>query len=173
MKGSGRAGGRLVVLATLLLSLAGCARAPIDTEPTMQVTDAERTGRGGRADDADARFPERHVAAFYPAYPAAETLVATPEPASLRAALPRFDMVPGTTLRETLERWAAASGWTVRWASDRAYPIKGRATFDGDFVQAAGDLIRSFRALNPPPIARFYTRNHELRVVTPGDEMGE
>ncbi len=105
--------------------------------------------------------------------PAAETPLVTPEPVALRASLPRFDMVPGVTLRETLERWGAASGWTVRWASDRSYPIKGRATFAGDFVQAAGDLIRSFRQLNPPPIARFYLRNHELRVVTPGDEMGE
>jgi hypothetical protein len=139
----------------------------------MRVTDAERIDRGGGADAADARFPERHVAAFYPAYPAAETPVVTPESVAMRSPLPRFEMVPGVTLRETLERWGATSGWTVRWASDRAYPIKGRATFEGDFVQAAGDLIRSFRQLNPPPIARFYMRNHELRVVTPGDEMGE
>jgi hypothetical protein len=139
----------------------------------MLVTDAERTDRGGGADAADMRFPDRHVAAFYPVYPAAETPVAAAAPAALRAPLLQFEMQPGTTLRETLERWASASGWTVRWASDRAYPIKGRATFEGDFVQAAGDLVRSFRQLNPPPIARFYLRNRELRVVTPGDEMGE
>lgn len=105
--------------------------------------------------------------------PRATEAVTPVAPVLLRAPQPRFEMVPGTTLRETLERWAASSGWTVRWASDRAYPVKGRAMFDGDFVQAAGDLIRSFRHLDPPPIARFYMRNRELRVVTPGDEMGE
>jgi Toxin co-regulated pilus biosynthesis protein Q len=106
--------------------------------------------------------------------PAADPEAATP-PVELTTPVltQRHEMLPGTTLRDTLERWAVASGWTVRWASDRAYPIKGRATFDGDFVQAAGDLIRSFRQLNPPPVARFYLRNRELRVVTPGDEMGE
>jgi hypothetical protein len=143
---NGLAGRRLVAIAASLLGLAGCGRAPVQPQPIVQAAEAEQTSRV--AGDAA-------------------------EPAALRATPTRFDMVPGTTLRETLERWSAASGWTVRWASDRAYPIKGRATFEGDFVQAAGDLIRSFRALNPPPIARFYMRNHELRVVTPGDEMGE
>lgn len=85
----------------------------------------------------------------------------------------RFAMVPGSTLRTTLEQWAAAGGWTVHWATERSYPIRGRAIFTGDFVAAASDLIRSFRHLNPPPIGRFYLRNKELRVVTPGDEMGE
>jgi hypothetical protein len=148
MKGTGRAG-RLVAIATLSV-LAACARAPIETDSSLRVADAERTDR------ADARPP-----------------IPALEPAAARTNVPRFDMLPGTTLRETLERWAVPSGWTVRWASDRTYPIKGRASFDGDFVQAAGDLIRSFRQLNPPPIARFYLRNHELRIVTPGDEMGE
>jgi hypothetical protein len=135
--------GRLVAIATLSL-LGTCAQAPAGAEPTDH--------RGVSGDRVPGTPP-----------PALQPFVARG----------RFEMLPGTTLRETLERWAAPSGWTVRWASDRSYPIKGRASFEGDFVEAAGALVRSFRHLTPPPIARFYLRNQELRIVTPGDEMGE
>jgi hypothetical protein len=97
----------------------------------------------------------------------------TPSDAPAATLGARFHLVPGSTLRRTLEAWAAGEGWTVHWATERSYPVQGRADFEGDFVAAAARLIRSFRHLNPPPVGRFYLRNRELRVVTPGDEMGE
>lgn len=70
----------------------------------------------------------------------------------------------GRGLREILEIWAEASGWTVAWESDHAYRLQASARFDGSFVEAAEDILVSYERATPPLFGTFYTGNKVLVV---------
>jgi Toxin co-regulated pilus biosynthesis protein Q len=74
----------------------------------------------------------------------------------------------GSTLRETLEQWAAAANWGVAWNTKRVYPIEASATFTGTFEQAAAELLRAFTTAVPPIDAEF-SANRWVIVTTPAD----
>ncbi len=74
----------------------------------------------------------------------------------------------GLTLREVLESWGAAAGWTIVWSSERDYFIEASAAFSGEFEQAAAELVRAFSTAEPPVIATFY-RNRTVVIETQSD----
>jgi hypothetical protein len=73
----------------------------------------------------------------------------------------------GLRLQEVLEHWAACDGWTVQWNTDRQYVLQASASFDGDFVAAAAELIGAFQKAEPPVKGDFHRNNKVLVTTTP------
>lgn len=75
----------------------------------------------------------------------------------------------GVTLRETLTRWAADSGWTVDWtASARDRLFGASAQFSGDFETAADSLLRTFTTGPGGLRAQFHQKNRVLEIWAAG-----
>lgn len=107
-----------------------------------------------------------------PALPAQEIGLA-PGAAVQQAALPPeepFVAEAGRTLRDTLRTWADRGKWTLVWSTDRDYILRAGATFHGDFVHAAAELLRAFAKARPPVKGAFYQGNSVLTVTTTQDE---
>lgn len=68
-------------------------------------------------------------------------------------------------LRAVLEEWGERAGWSVVWNSGYEYRLEAGASFGGDFVQAAGDLVRSMQTARPPVTATFYKGNRVLLIA--------
>lgn len=73
----------------------------------------------------------------------------------------------GLRLQEILDAWAACTGWSVHWQTDRQYVLEASATFRGDFLRAAADLVGAFGRAEPPAFGEFYQANKVLVVTTP------
>lgn len=71
------------------------------------------------------------------------------------------------TMRQALERWAAAAGWMFHaehWAVDVDIPLVGRASFETDFKSAVRELLAATEMGDRPLQPCFYS-NHVLRIV--------
>lgn len=71
------------------------------------------------------------------------------------------------TIRRTLEKWAAASGWIFNmehWGVDRDLPVAAQTMFQGDFRGAVRSLLASTELTDLPLQPCFYN-NGVLRVV--------
>ncbi len=68
-------------------------------------------------------------------------------------------------LRTVLAEWAERAGWQVVWNSGYEYKLEAGASFGGDFIQAAGDLLRSMQAARPAVTGTFFRGNRTL-VIT-------
>jgi hypothetical protein len=73
-------------------------------------------------------------------------------------------------LRSVLQEWAARSGWSLVWNAGFEYRLQAGAVFTGDFVQAAGDLVKSLQNARPAVTATFYKGNRVLVVAN--DDAG-
>lgn len=78
-----------------------------------------------------------------------------------------WNAVEGLRLQEVLAAWAACDGWTVQWQTDRQYVLQASATFQGDFVNAAANLVGAFSRAEPPVFGEFFQANKVVVVKTP------
>ena len=95
-----------------------------------------------------------------PIAPLEDTLVTLP------LAGDAFEVHPGDTLRETLQRWSAQTGWTLIWDSQVDYPLEAALAFPAgtDFRTAAKATLRAFWGRRDAPVGTAY-RNRVL-VIT-------
>jgi len=71
------------------------------------------------------------------------------------------------TIRKTIEKWAASSGWIFNlehWAVERDLPVAAQTAFQGDFRGAVRSLLASTELTDLPLQPCFYN-NSVLRVV--------
>lgn len=97
------------------------------------------------------------VLAAKSAAPAVAAPVAAPAPAP--KPLKTWNATVGSTLRQTVERWAAEEGWHVEWQpNDLDYPIEAALRFEGSFETAVREIFplydkasRSFKVSGSRP----------------------
>ena len=70
------------------------------------------------------------------------------------------------SLRESLEGWSEAAGWTVVWDSKTDYRIRVSATFSGTFESAVSELINAVHVTNPEIAVTLYRGNNVLHAVS-------
>ncbi len=108
--------------------------------------------------------------------PAAETTADTktapvkeaPKPAPKPVVLPppTWQARVGSTLRESMQAWAAQAGWTLRWeAAGLDYPIAAPLHFTGTYVSAASAAISAYAHADRPLWVCLYTQQHLTRVT--------
>lgn len=78
--------------------------------------------------------------------------------------LPSWPVEAGLSLRGVLEDWTEKAGWGLIWESEYEYPLEASATFQGEFVVAASELIASMRHARPTVTAKFYQGNRVLVI---------
>lgn len=78
-----------------------------------------------------------------------------------------WEATAGLRLQQVLDAWAACEGWSVHWQTDRQYVLEASATFSGDFVTAAAELVGAFGQAEPPAFGEFYQANKVLVITTP------
>jgi len=124
--------------------------------------------------------PQAPVVAAAPQAPAAASAQVAAAPAA-RAS--RWQIRQGTTLRQTLEDWAAnapcasapSRSWTVVWKSRRTHPIEAGHDLDAslDFASAADQLLALYARNAAPPVAwSVWTGNCALVVGDRPDGEG-
>ena len=91
------------------------------------------------------------------------------QPARLPAAKPVWEMSQADgTLRNTLSRWANASGWQLSWEIPFDYPITLGAQFRGSLEEAVASVATSLEAAEVPIQVTFYRANKVMRVLAGG-----
>lgn len=68
----------------------------------------------------------------------------------------RWEAQPGSTLRETLEKWAKSAGTELEWMTPYDYPIKNTFAFQGRFDEAVNSLLASYSREEQRPRGRLY-----------------
>ncbi len=96
--------------------------------------------------------------------PKAEGRRAAPVAAKAVAPPSGFDARKDDNLATVLQDWAAREGWKVEWKSEYSYRLTTSARFQGDFVQATTELLRSMTEARPQPTAEFYRGNKVLVI---------
>jgi hypothetical protein len=76
----------------------------------------------------------------------------------------KWAVLAGSSLRGTLQGWAAAAGWTLVWDSPVDYQIRASVTFTGDFLEAVGRLVDAVYETNPELSATLYRGNRTIHV---------
>lgn len=82
------------------------------------------------------------------------------------AIAPRAEWIvrEGENLQSVLRDWSSKEGWKMVWESEFRYQIASAAKFDGDFVQATSELVRSMSHIRPLVTVTFYQGNKTLVV---------
>lgn len=93
-----------------------------------------------------------------PAVVEAPVVVAPPEPVK------PWEVVPGTSLRNTLAEWSDRADWELHWDAADDFVLLARAEFDGDFDSAVSRLLTAVNASGHTFHAETYTGNKVLRV---------
>ena len=78
----------------------------------------------------------------------------------------------GLSVRATLDEWTQRGGGRLVWhCKNVEYPLYGTNVFEGDFKQAAADLLMAFADVRPAIDAAFYPDNKPMPhlVVTCGE----
>jgi len=71
------------------------------------------------------------------------------------------------TLRQVFQRWAKQEGWhftAEHWELEIDYPILNAAEFEGGFISAVEQVLKSVRLAAPPLRACFHS-NRVLRII--------
>ncbi len=90
-------------------------------------------------------------------------------PAKVPAAKPVWEMSQTDgTLRNTLSRWANASGWQLSWEIPFDYPITLGAQFQGSLEEAVASVATSLESAEVPIQVTFYRANKVMRVLAGG-----
>lgn len=112
-----------------------------------------------------------HPFAFFLGIALAGAIVA---PGSPRADMPggamptmhqgRFAVMAESSLRNTLEGWSRASGWTLIWDKEADFRIRASAVFPGTFEEAVVSLVDSIHLDNPELSVVIYRGNRVVHV---------
>lgn len=71
----------------------------------------------------------------------------------------------GKTVQQTLDAWSQEAGWqTVKWQPDFDYVIEAPASFRGEFLDAANDLLSAYDAAKRKFRGLAYRDNKVLEV---------
>ena len=133
--------------------------APEATPPQRPMTARERRAAAA-AERAAARAARN---------PAPGSIPARATPAVVSADGRTWHARAGQTLEQVVGDWADKAGWSAVFLSPMIYDLQASADFEGDFVEAAGSLVRSVRA-SPQPIATFYRGNKTVVISNHADQ---
>ncbi|WP_205185724.1 toxin co-regulated pilus biosynthesis Q family protein [Burkholderia sp. LMG 13014] len=81
-----------------------------------------------------------------------------------------FGLVAGKSIQSQLQAWAVRAGWTVVWDVQQDWIVPNAATFTGDFVSAAQQVIEALAANGADVRADLYTGNRSMVVHQAGNE---
>ncbi len=70
----------------------------------------------------------------------------------------------GENLSTVLQDWAAREGWRVEWKSEYQYKLTASAKYQGGFMEASTELLRSMSEARPQPTAEFFKGNKVLVI---------
>jgi hypothetical protein len=70
-----------------------------------------------------------------------------------------YSVRAGDDLRNVLSNWTRAAGWTLVWNSSYDFQIAGNASFQRNFVDAAGELLTAMQEARPSPVGDIYRAN--------------
>ncbi|AOI94163.1 pilus assembly protein [Burkholderia pseudomultivorans] len=73
-------------------------------------------------------------------------------------------------MQSQLQSWAARAGWTVVWDVQQDWIVPNAATFVGDFVSAAQQVIEALASNGADIRADLYTGNRSMVVHQAGNE---
>ena len=76
----------------------------------------------------------------------------------------KWAVMAGSSLRETLEGWCSASGWTLVWDNPSDYRLRASASFTGSFSDAVGKLIDAIYLENPEIMATLHPVNKVVHI---------
>ena len=85
-------------------------------------------------------------------------------PAASKETSVSWSVPAGSSLRESLEGWSEAAGWTVVWDSMTDYRIRVSATFSGSFENAVSELVFAVHLTNPELSVTLYRGNMVLHA---------
>ena len=83
-----------------------------------------------------------------------------------------WEIQRGTMLSHMLTAWGDEAGFNVVWRSAHDYVIQTDLNIRGTFPEAAGKVLESFAAANPPISADFYLANRTLVVESSSEFDG-
>ena len=83
-------------------------------------------------------------------------------------AAPEWIVASGQDLHGLLEDWTAKAGWRLVWESEYSYSLTSAARFQGDFITASTELLRSMQDVRPTPTATFHQGNKVLVIANDG-----
>lgn len=136
--------------------------------------------RGGVPRSAERFVPVASSAPAFASVAAAMITATTPagEPAPVAAPAPQIWEVQtqDITLARTLERWAAAAGYRLRWDADRNFLIAASDRYEGTFEAALGAVLGSagIRQSDYPLEACVYANRPPLvRITRLGEQARE
>lgn len=78
-----------------------------------------------------------------------------------------WEMVSTLTLRENIEAWASAAGWSVSWAAADYPPPPGLSlsgAFEDEVAGPFSELFKAYSKAKQPLTFTLYTKNKVLRV---------
>lgn len=78
----------------------------------------------------------------------------------------QWGVLSGSTLRETLESWSEAAGWSVVWDSELDYRLRASSKYRGSYTTAVQALADSVHRTNPELTITLYTGNKVVHVQT-------
>ncbi|MGN3708687.1 TcpQ domain-containing protein [Achromobacter xylosoxidans] len=127
------------------------------------------TAIGGPLLGRAAGEPERAANAVAPAVgppsPIATVDVATGEVALAPPPERSWQAEVGKTVQQTLDAWAQEAGWQpVKWQPDFDYVMEAPASFRGEFLDAANDLLSAYDAAKRKFRGLAYRDNKVLEV---------
>ena len=70
-----------------------------------------------------------------------------------------YSVRAGDDLRNVLSNWTRTAGWTLVWNSSYDFQIAGNASFQRNFVDAAGELLTAMQEARPSPVGDIYRAN--------------
>lgn len=76
----------------------------------------------------------------------------------------QWAVLAGSNLKQTLQGWSNAAGWTLVWDNPVDYQIRSSVTFSGDFEEAVGRLVDAVYQTNPELAATLYRANKTIHV---------
>lgn len=59
----------------------------------------------------------------------------------------------GSTVRDTIQLWAAKAKWTIVWDSKTDFPLRGPLRFEGRFDEAVAQFITMYEESDKPLVA--------------------
>ncbi|HDR9101283.1 TPA: toxin co-regulated pilus biosynthesis Q family protein [Burkholderia vietnamiensis] len=81
-----------------------------------------------------------------------------------------FALVAGKSIQSQLQSWAVRAGWTVVWDVQQDWIVPNAATFAGDFVSAAQQVVEALASNGADVRADLYTGNRSMVVHQAGNE---
>lgn len=81
---------------------------------------------------------------------------------------PLWTLMAGRTVGQELKSWGEKVNWTVIWNPPKDWSIPASATFSGDFITAASEVINTLASNGALVRAHFHELNRTMVVTGPG-----